>query len=343
MAESGKTSKSHRKVSLVTGGTSSLGIHIIRRLLKRGDEVRAIIKEHPTTTDDWRVLPAGCIPYVADFTFRSEKDKETLIEACRGVDEIFHIGGAVFNAKHKYNHLINTNVIGTENLLRAYLYANPEGHSTAHFMYASSVTVYGYKRKNEVLTEESDTRPGSGYAESKVMAEKVIRSFQTANPRLPYTIFRIGNLYGQGYEREYFKIFKLLKEGRMTYLGQGDNHLTLAHVDDVADAMVLASDNPKALDKVYNITDGAPHTLKELFTKASHFLDVPPPTKGVNPILARIGASTRGINADEFDFIASDRTVSIDRAKRELGFRPSRSIDVEGKEMVDEFLKGHRD
>ncbi|MDE1832870.1 MAG: NAD(P)-dependent oxidoreductase [Candidatus Micrarchaeota archaeon] len=343
MAESGRTSSRKRHVSLVTGGSSSLGIHIIKRLLKRGDEIRAIIKQHPTATDEWRSLPAGVIPYVADFTFRSEKDKETLIEACRGVDEIYHIGGAVFNAKHKYNHLINTNVIGTENLLRAYLYANPESHSTAHFMFASSVTVYGYKRLHEVLTEEADTRPGSGYAESKVMAEKVIQSFQTANPRLPYTIFRIGNLYGHGYEREFFKIFRLIKERKISYLGKGDNHLTLVHVDDVADAMILASENHKAMNKVYNVTDGQLHTLKELFTKAANFLGVPPPTKGINPILARIGASTRGINADEFDFIASDRMVSIDRAKRELGYKPTRSIDVEGKLMVDDFLKGHRD
>ncbi|MDE1810845.1 MAG: NAD(P)-dependent oxidoreductase [Candidatus Micrarchaeota archaeon] len=339
MADLERTRNKQKRVSLVTGGTSSLGIHVIRRLLKRGDEVRAIIRQHPTADDSWKVLPPGCIPYVADFTFRSEKDKETLIEACRGVTEIYHIGGAIFNSKHKYNQLVNINVIGTENLLRAYLYANPENGSKATFMYASSVTVYGYNRRNETLSEDADTKPASGYAESKMMAEKVIQSFQTANPRLPYTIFRIGNLYGPGYESEFFKIFRLIREKKISFLGKGENHLTLAHVEDVADAMLLASENPKAMNKVYNVTDGVPHTMKELFTKAAKFMNVPAPTKGVNAILARIGASTRGINTDEFDFMASDRIVSIDRARRELGYKPTRSIDVDGKLMVDDFMK----
>ena len=56
-------------------------------------------------------------------------------------------------------------------------------------------------------------------------------------------------------------------------------------------------------------------------------------------MIAKIGARMSGLNYDEFEFLVSDRVIKIDRAKKELGYRPSCSIDVEGKQMAKNFLK----
>lgn len=344
MPASNKRERKHeRRISVVTGATSSIGVHVIRRLLKRGDEVRVIIKESIETSNSWRSLPPGCIPYIADLTLkRRESDRDTLMSACKGADNIIHLAGASFNYKSTYDQLIELNVMGTENLLRAFLDANSGTESKCRFIHASSVTVYGYKRPGEVLKEESETKPASGYSESKLMAERVIQSFAAANSSISYTILRFGVIYGNGYENEFFKIFRLIKDGRIALVGNGENHLTLVNVEDAADAVMLSSETTKAQNKTYNITDGVPYTQKFLFERAAKFLGASAGMKSVHPLLAKLGAKAKGINFDAFEFLVSDRRVSIEHASHELGFKPSGSIDVEGKELAEEFLKTYK-
>lgn len=338
MAES-KNNK-RQTIDVVTGATSSLGIHLVTELLDRGDEVRVIVKEHPTVGSDWRTLPSGCIPYIADITLKNPSDRETLMSACEGADNIFHLAAATYNYRFKYSEMVDINVIGTENLIRAFIDANP-GDAPVHFIFTSSVTVYGYQRYEEELTEESETKPASGYSETKLMAEKVIESFASSDNRIKYTILRLGTIYGEGYEHEFFKIFKLIKERNARYIGKATNHLTLVCVKDSTRALLLACDNPKSVNKIYNVTDGVPYTQKELFEKAAKFIGAEPPSGSVHPLIAKIAARTEGLNYDEMEFLISDRIISIDKAKKELGFIPQGSIDVEGKELVKEFIKNY--
>jgi nucleoside-diphosphate-sugar epimerase len=93
------------------------------------------------------------------------------------------------------------------------------------------------------------------------------------------------------------------------------------------------------VNKVYNITDGIPYTQKDLFDQAATFLGVKPPSSGLHPLIAKIGARMSGLNYDEFEFLVSDRIIKIDKAKKELGYKPSCSMDVEGKQMARNFIK----
>ncbi len=331
-----------KQISLVTGGTSGIGTELIKRLLAQGDEVRAIIKEAPDKYADWKMLPPGVIPYVVDLTFKRKEDQKNLESACKGVKRVFHLAGATFNSKFNYNQLIDTNVVGTENLLESILATNQ--NSQVHFIFSSSTTVYGYKRKGETLTENSEVRPSSHYAESKLMAEHLIESFAESHKQIFYTIFRIGTMYGKGYEKpHYFKAFKLIKEGKMRYIGGGTNHLPLVNSKDVADAMMLATEKPKAsFNQIFNLTDGVPHTPKELFTLAAGIMGVSPPTKSVNPTVARLLIKAADVDYDEYEFLAGDRIVSANKIKEKLGFRPTRRVDVDGLLMVEDFMRGYK-
>lgn len=339
--------ESRNKIALVTGATSGIGKLLIGRLLQKKYEVRVILRKGPKEHPEWRKLPKGVKVYVADIVLTDHNTIGELEHACKDVDVLFHIAGITYNYRSSYgervnsNVMINTNVIGTENMLQAYADSNRAGRLKVVF--ASSVAVYGNKRTGEVLTEESEPLPRSAYSESKYMAEQVIKAFAAANSRLKYTIMRIGVMYGEGYERSFMQIFRLLKERKLVYVGGGDNHLTLIHVDDVVDAMVKAAELEKSDNKIYNLTDGVPHTQKELFRKAARFIGAAEPSRGVHPLIARIGARARGIESGQFSFLVSDRVVSIDKLKRELGFRPSVSIDKGGKELAGEFLKRYKE
>lgn len=333
----GRAEKAHR-VALVTGATSGMGRLVVRELLARKYEVRAVLKTHPNETSEWRELPTGVSVYAADISLDDDATKAMLREACAGVTAVFHLAAITANAS-KYSDMISTNVVGTENLLQAYADSNPRAKpGELKFIYSSSVTVYGYKRHGDVLTEESEPMPRSAYSDSKYMAEHIIMEFAERNNCIAYTILRIGVIYGKGYERNFMRIFKLISENKLMYVGNGMNHLTLVNITDVIKGMFLVLESKRSANRVYNLTDGVAYTQRDLFRKAAKFLNVKEPSRSVHPFIARLGARARGINVDQFSFLVSDRTVSIARIRKELGFKPSVSIDKGGKELANEFL-----
>jgi nucleoside-diphosphate-sugar epimerase len=330
-----------RKVCLVTGARSGLGNAVTKMLLAQGHEVRVLLKEHRTNLESFLGLPPGIIPYVGDVKLQKESDKKALDEAAKGIDYAFHLAGAVYTHKHTFDDFINTNVVGTENVLKACADGNPG--KSIRFVFPSTVAIYGKKRPGEILTEESELKPFKAYNETKVMAEEVIRIFSDVNPSLKYTIFRLSTMYGPGYDDPYFfKILKYLREQRLSYIGSALNHITLVHEEDAAKIIVDSVDMPQAANKIYNISDGRDYTLKLLFDKAAAFLGVPQPKKHMPPALAALGAKVLSISPDELDFLTSDRRISIDKAETELGFSPKMNFDVEGRAMVERFLTRYR-
>ncbi|MGC8568268.1 MAG: NAD-dependent epimerase/dehydratase family protein [Candidatus Micrarchaeia archaeon] len=330
----------NRHINLITGATSHLGISIAKKLIEAGEEVRAIIPEKPAVSSEWKNLPPGVKPYVVNLTFKNDEDKKNLEEALEGVDRVFHFAGAVFNYKFTYNQFIDINVIGTENLLRTAKEVNLRTGGQIHFLYSSSVTVYGYRRRGVVLTEDSELKPASPYSESKVMAEQVIKSYCDAYPNMKYTIFRLATFFGDGYNAPIFKVFNLVKEGKMPIIGDGKNFLTFVNIEDIIEAFILASSkNEASSNKIYNLTDGVNHEMKALLDLAASLLNVKPPEKRVNFLLANLARKVMDINYDEFEFITSDRIISIDKIKKELGFFPKKTLENEASELVKEFLE----
>ena len=327
-----------KPVSLVTGPTSGIGRLLIKKLLASGHQVRVLVRSSETLNS----LPPGVIPHVADITLSGgHDDQRRLEEACTGVRYVFHLAAITNLKRASLDEFINTNVIGTENVLRACVDANPAAEHI-RFIYLSSTEVYGKQRQGEIITEDSELRPTSSYGQTKHMAEEVIRAFEQAHPKIEYTIFRTSTMYGPYYEGSFNKIFRLIKQQKMKYIGQGLNHLTLIHVDDVVKGITMSMDNPRAFDRTYNLTDGKDYTLKLLFEKAAMFLNVPAPSKSIHPTLVKLASTISNVNPAEIDFLMSDRIISIDRITNDIGFKPEKNIDKEGQAMVKEFLAKYK-
>jgi nucleoside-diphosphate-sugar epimerase len=326
--------KPRKRVSVVTGATSVLGNEIVKRLLLQGDEVRVLLKINPSIAESWHGIPSGVIPYVVDLTLPSQKDRKSLMHACRGADRVFHMAAAVYNYKNSSDTLMKVNVVGTENLLSSIAKANDA--KQVHVVFASTVSVYGFRRGDELLTESSEVRPKTVYAKSKHIAEQLFQSYAFSNPNIRYTVLRLGTIYGKGYEKPSFcKVFRLISKGEMRYVGNGGNHMTLINVNDAVDALMRVSLRADCLNKVYNLTDGQPYTQKGLFSLAAKYMKAKLLGKSVHPIVARIGRRALGINIDEFEFLVSDRIISIERIRKDTGFSPKARMDIEGVKMID--------
>ena len=64
---------------------------------------------------------------------------------------------------------------------------------------------------------------------------------------------------------------------RFISIGDGNNRRTLIYDRDVANAALLAVQHPNAAGKVYNVSDGQFHTLKEIIVAICHAIGHPPP------------------------------------------------------------------
>jgi len=319
-------------VDVVIGSTNGVGVRLTRKLVEMGHEVRAVMFEKPAD-ERWAGLPHGIRPFIVDITFKNPDDKKHLLEACSGADNIFHLSAATERSEYTFDDYIAINVVGTENILQTCVDAN--GTKPVRFVYLSTTSIYGNSREGEVLTEESQTLPSRPFTETKLMAEQVVKAFQEANPSIKYTIVRCSTIYGPGYDRSIFKLFKYLEEQKMRYVGKGNNHLSMVHVDDVVQGMILATEKPAAINQTYNLSDGKTYTAKELMEYAAFLLHVLPPTRSINPTLVRF--MHKLLTKAEIEFLLSDRVVSTEKIRRELGFKPTESIEKAGSQILERY------
>jgi len=309
---------------LVTGGNGRLGRRLCSEMVKSGLTVRCLVNFHT----QMNVLPPGVIPYVGDIT-----NTEVLRKACDGVDAVYHFAAIVSQRAMGPSEIVRVNATGTAAILEAAEFGGVE-----KFVFPSSVDVYGRVR-SDVLTEDSALHPTDMYGHSKMLAERQIMKF---GGRMSYTILRMATIYGQGFEGSFFKVFRMIKEGKLYIIGDGNNKLSLVHINDVVRAMILAKESKAASYRIYNLTDGKFYTQKYLIEMAAQLLGVPTPTRHAHPVMVRLLSRMAGIDADELRFITSNRQIDITRIKKELGFIPRMEIRKSSKELVDAFMLNYK-
>ncbi len=322
MTKKKRIRKADKEVSFVTGANGKLGRALIVELVKRGNEVRALIKSKDMILE----LPEGVLPYVGDLS-----DINVLTEACKGADSVFHLAATVSESGIT-EEILRVNVDGTRNVLNACAKCKIK-----RIVYTSSVDVYGVKRKG-VITEESPLEPQDRYGYSKMLAEREIIERKA---RVPFTILRLSTIYGKGFEHTFFKVLKAIQEGKMLIIGKGTNNLTLLNSQDAVRAMILARNCEGARNEIFNISDGNVYQQEQMMDIAADMLGAQRPTMHLNEIIVKVIAKRKGMNTDELRYLVSNRNIDISKAKRVLGYKPKIDIMIGGKELVDEFLKRH--
>lgn len=69
--------------ALVTGAGGFLGQYIVEQLTARGDRVRALCRSNS--------VPLGKLG--VEIVHADLRDRQAVVEACRGVDVVFHVAG----------------------------------------------------------------------------------------------------------------------------------------------------------------------------------------------------------------------------------------------------------
>jgi nucleoside-diphosphate-sugar epimerase len=306
-----------KRIALVTGGAGRLGRTLASKLVEDGYEVRCLIQRK----EDALEAPPGTIPYLGDIT-----DEKALADACAGVELVIHLAAIVSEYRGGPKDIMKTNVLGTRRVVDA-----AKAAGARRLLFASSTSVYGRKRRGK-LNEDSETGPSDTYGQSKVLAEK-----EVVNSGLNYTIFRIATIYGPGFEDFFLKMFGIVRQGRGFMVGKGENHIPLVHINDVVRAFQLALEEKVSRNKIYIITDGRIYTQREIVETIATLVGVPTPEKRVSPLLVRVVSKGMNLDRDEIGFLMTDKVMDISRARKQLGFRPKKSLESDSGELLKEM------
>jgi nucleoside-diphosphate-sugar epimerase len=244
---------------LLTGATGFLGSYMLRLLLKKGYQVRAIRrKESPMAL-------LQDISTEVEWVEGDVTDIDFLEEAVQGIDFVYHAAAAVsFNSKDK-EKMMSVNGNGTENIVNACL-----DNGVKKLLHVSSIAALGRKENVTIIDENAqwENSPlNSDYAISKFKAEcEVWRGIQEG---LNAVIVNPTLIMGAGYWHQgTCKMFKQADKGLMFYPKGGNGFVD---VRDVAELAVKLMESEISGDRF--IVNAENHLFKDAFTMMAKSLE----------------------------------------------------------------------
>jgi len=192
-----------------------------------------------------------------------------------------------------------------------------------HFVYFSSSMVYGNFEGGEV-SEESRCDPIGIYGALKFAGEKMVIAYNQVFD-LPYTIVRPSALYGERcISRRVGQIFieSALRGEVIRVNGDGNDRLDFTYIRDLVQGLLLVLRKDEAKNEIFNLTYGESRSIADLAEIIQR--EVPG---------ARIEYTPR-------DRLTPARgTLSVSKARRLLGYRPSWPLD-QGMSQYLEWYRG---
>jgi nucleoside-diphosphate-sugar epimerase len=317
--------------ALITGGAGFIGSHVARRFLDAGSAVSLydafVVYSLP---DPGREQP--------NFAFRL-KDIYSKVELIRGStldkdflrrtllatepDVIVHMAAlplaalAIEHTEEAFDSILNS----TLNLLEILR----DLKKPSRLVYVSSSMVYGDFLSPEVDELEHPKNPKDIYGAFKLAGEIVVAAY-AKNYGIDTVVCRPSAVYGptDTNARVIQKFVNAALQGKPLLLdGDGSMKLDFTYVEDAAQAIFLAATKPEAKNKIYNVTRGEGRSLKEL-----------------TEIIRSHIPATKIEHREVPKYMPVRGALSIDRARRELGFVPQVTLE-EGVRRYIEHLKNN--
>lgn len=263
------------KKILVTGGTGFLGSYIIKQLIEKGYEVRAIRRSSK--------LPfwiATDILDKVDWVEGDVLDIVSLEDAMEGVDIVIHSAAVVSFAKKDRKQMYQVNVDGTANVVNVALEKN-----IRRFIHISSVAALGRTADGGNVNEQKkweESKVNTHYAISKFKAE--LQVWRGLNEGLEGVILNPSTILGYGdWNNSSCAIFKKIDEGFSWYT-TGINGFV--DVEDTASATILMMESNITEERY--IVNGDSWTFKKLQDTIADGLNKKRPLKQATPFLMSI-------------------------------------------------------
>jgi len=285
--------------AIVTGGAGFIGSNVVDALLARGDEVHVL--------DDLSKGKRENVAEAATLHVADIREPDEVFDAVRP-DAVVHLAAQmdVRVSVERPDYDAEVNVIGTVKILEA---ARRHG---ARVVFASSGGA-AYGECDGPAAEDAPLRPLAPYGTSKLCGEEYLATWNRLHGSAHVSL-RFANVYGPRQEPHgeagVVAIFmgRLREGGTPTIFGDGSQSRDYVHVADVVASVTAALES--AGGGVYNVGTGRETSVLELYDAVQSAAGIRREPAFAPP---RLGELQRSV-------------LDPSLAKRELGWRPERSL-----------------
>ncbi len=296
------------KTIAITGASGFTGGAIARYFLQLGWHVIGFGRK------DKPLLPPEIDYHQWDIT-------QGTIAMQQAIDVVVHAAAQVGDAGKKADFM-RVNVAGTKNVLNSF-------RDAGQIIHVSSASVYDPLQAIINIKEDAPyaTHYLNHYSESKMLAEKIVRQ----HPHPNKIILRPRAIYGVGDTTLLPRLVRLYRAGYMIGFGDGNNQLSITHIDNFCHAVACATRYSSLLD-IFNITDTETITQRQLLATIADYLQNPfkpifiPHTMSqhiatISQTLQQIGIPM-SLSPYALHNLSQTVTLSIDKAKTQINYDP---------------------
>ena len=322
---------------LVTGATGYLGKVLVPILHNKGYGIRILVRESSDISAFSGLNNINV--FHGDVT---RKDSLDGIE--KDIQYVYHLAvlGHYGVVEHDQDYF-DVNETGSVNLLEHFV-----GSEVKKILYATTSGALG-PIAHKTVTEDDFTPPVTPYGMSKHTAELSIREFAEKHG-IPYVMVRFTHVYGPGEMRDLYRIIKMMKKGIFPQVGLRPNLFPAVYLDDALNGLMLAMEKGR-IGQTYIISDETSHDLRTIRRLVRKHLGIHNRLYPVFPKYPMLGMFTvldwisdkTGIkfpaSRKNIQFITAERSFSIEKAKKELGYRPMVGLDEGLRKTVEYYLQ----
>jgi nucleoside-diphosphate-sugar epimerase len=224
---------------LVTGATGYIGSAVCEALISAGHRVDALVRSEEKAA---AVRALGCEPCLG-----SLEDLDRLRAACSAADAVIHTAGRPDPSA------------GAVDRAAAGAMLDALAGSGKAFIYTSGVWVLG-DTGGRMLGEIARVRPPALVAWRPAVEQLVLEAKERG---VASVVLRPGMVFGRKGGAVGAMFRQAREEGAVRVIGDGENHWSSVHIDDLADLYARAAADPPA-GELFIVTGGMPQPVKKI-------------------------------------------------------------------------------
>jgi UDP-glucuronate 4-epimerase len=331
---------------LITGAAGFIGYHTSRALLERGEVVVGLDNLNAYYDPELKQARLQILKRYPNFSF-AELD----IADRTAIEDVFHretpqrVVHLAAQAGVRYS--IDHPPISVESNISGFLHII-EGcrrNGVEHLVYASTSSVYGANTNMPFSVKQSVNHPLTLYAATKKANELMAHSYSNLYG-LPTTGLRFFTVYGP-WGRPDMALFLFTKNilaGKpIDVFNYGHHRRDFTYVEDIVKGVIAAMDKVAAPDPLWDSTKPDPATSRAPYRLYNigneHPVEL---TQYISILENKLGRKAQ-VNLLPMQLgDAADNWADVEELARDVGYRPTTSVEVGVGHFVDWYLSHYR-
>ncbi|SQD79776.1 NAD-dependent epimerase/dehydratase family protein [Moritella yayanosii] len=241
---------------IIFGGSGFIGTHLSHKLISDDYNVIIIDLNKPRFSHEQ-------LTYIkCDVRDLSKLDINVPIE------RIYNFAAVHTTPGHPTHEYYDTNIAGASSVCEL-----AEKHDVNEIIFTSSISVYG--PDEEQKDENTELTPNSAYGYSKMLAEKIHKSWYKSRDNRKLTIVRPAVVFGPGEGGNFTRLATMMGKGIFIYPGRKNTIKACIYVED----LISAIESARYTDNSFELFNGAypeRYTLENIIEcfKKNHFPNV---------------------------------------------------------------------